>query len=104
MWAEKKLGSLFKGFDVCFRPYPPVEALPNGVAHWLTKQPIAIAAGACIKTRMETCVHHPCFLNSQIGRQCGIQRADEFLVRVGPVKVKRSNLTRRMNACIRPPG
>ncbi len=43
-------------------------------------------------------------MNSQVGGQRGIQRADELFVRVRPVEVARGNLSRRVNARIRPSG
>src|SRR5687768_11378691 len=52
---------------------------------------------------MERCMNHPSFPNRHVGGQSCVQSADEIAVRMRPVKVNRSNLTRRVNAGIRSP-
>src|SRR6266498_4995594 len=53
---------------------------------------------------MEFCMNHLCLMHSHIGGQSSIQCVDEVVVRVGPVKVKRGNLTHRVNAIVCSPG
>jgi hypothetical protein len=53
---------------------------------------------------MELCMNHPCLMDSHVGGQRSIQRPEEFLVSVGPVKVERGNLSCRVNAGIGSPG
>ncbi len=66
MRSEEKLRGLGKDFPADRWPYPPGKALLDRVAQGLAEQPVAVAAGACIKTRMELRMNHPCLMNRHI--------------------------------------
>src|SRR3972149_1972336 len=53
---------------------------------------------------MELCMNRPGFLHSHVSGQIRVQSVGEVVVRMRPVKVYHSNLTRRVNACVRSPG
>src|SRR3990172_4151823 len=53
---------------------------------------------------MELCMNRPGFLHSYVSGQIRVQSVDEVVVRMRPVKVHHSNLTRRVNASVRSPG
>src|SRR4051812_28897590 len=65
--SEKKRSSLGKYCAVYFRPYPPVEALPNRITQWLAEQLVTVTAGSGIEARMELLVDHPDSVDGHIG-------------------------------------